>query len=181
VSFNYHIEVDKQYYSVPYEYIKRKVDARITRNVIEIFLDGERICSHIRLQGRPGQYSTIEAHMPPKHQQYLKWDGERFRKWAWKIGANTAAVIESVLTRFVVEQQGYRTCMSILKLSDSYTPERLEAACTKALSYTPQPNYKTIQTILKSAQDKIDEGSSANVKPSEFGFTRGSDYYGGGN
>jgi hypothetical protein len=118
--------------------------------------------------------------MPPNHQQYLKWDGDRFRKWAAKYGENTTVVIESLLTRYKVEQQGYRACMAILKLADSYTPERLESACAKALSYTQQPNYKTIQTILKSAQDKISEESSADTAPSEFGFTRGSDYYKGG-
>jgi hypothetical protein len=82
---------------------------------IEVFLDGERVCSHIRLYGKQGQYSTLEAHMPPKHQQYLMWDGERFHSWATKIGANIAAVIESILTRYKVEQQGYRACMAILE------------------------------------------------------------------
>jgi hypothetical protein len=181
VSFNYHIEVDRQYYSVPFEYIKRKVDIRMTRNIIEVFADGNRICSHARLMGRQGQYSTEESHMPPSHQQYLRWDAERFRKWAAKIGENAGVVIESILTRYAVEQQGYRGCMAILKLADAYTPERLEAACAKALSYTPQPNYKNIQAILKSGQDKINENPETPAKPSEFGFTRGADYYGRGN
>jgi len=180
VTFNYHISVDNQHYSVPFEFIKRKVDVRITRNIIEVFSDGNRICSHVRLFGRQGQYSTTEAHMPPNHQQYLKWDGDRFRKWASKYGANTVTVIESILTRHKVEQQGYRACMGILKLADTYTGERLEAACSKALSYTMQPNFKQIQTILKSAQDKISEDFATTSEPSEFGFTRGSDYYGRG-
>ncbi len=60
VAPNYHITVDKMNYSVPYEYIKRKVDVRMTRNTVEIFFDGNRICSHRRLYGRPNQYSTNE-------------------------------------------------------------------------------------------------------------------------
>ena len=181
VSFNYHIGVDEQYYSVPYEYIKRKVDVRLTRNVVEIFMEGTRICSHIRLHGRRGQYSTQEAHMPPNHQQSLQWNGERFRKWAAKIGKNAAATIEAILTGYKVEQQGYRACMALLKLSDQYTPERLESACAKALTYTPRPNYKAIQTILKSGQDRISKDSAAPAAPSAFGLTRGADYYKGGN
>lgn len=177
VSFNYHIAVDEQYYSVPFEYIKRKVDVRITRSVVEIFFEGSRICSHVRLHGRRGQYSTNEEHMPPNHQQYVQWNGERFRKWAAKIGANTAAVVESILTCYKVEQQGYRACMALLKLSEQYTPERLEAACAKALFYTPRPSYKSIQTILKSGQDKK---SDEDASLSEHGFTRGADYYKGG-
>lgn len=179
VQYNYHVGVDGQFYSVPYEYIKHKVDVRLTRNVIEVFYEGTRICSHVRLNGRSGQYSTMEIHMPPNHQQYTQWNGERFRNWAAKIGPNTAAVTEAILTGGRVEQQGYRACMALLKLSDEFTPQRLETACIKALSYTPRPNYKSIQAILKSGQDKISETVSP-AGPSEYGFTRGADYYGKG-
>ena len=180
VQYNYHVSVDGQFYSVPYEYIKRKVDVRLTRNVVEVIFEGIRVCSHVRLHGRQGQYSTQEAHMPPNHQQYTQWNGDRFRKWAAKIGENTATIVETILTGYKVEQQGYRACMALLKMADTYTPERLETACTRALSYTPRPSYKAIQTILKSGQDKISEKSAAPSDPSPFGFTRGADYYGRG-
>ena len=180
VQYSYHIEVEMQFYSVPYEYIKHRVDVRLTRNVVESFFEGHRICSHVRLYGRPGQYSTLEAHMPPNHQQHVKWNGERFKKRAARIGTNTSAVVETMLTGGKVEQQGYKACMALLKLSDQYTPERLEVACIKALSYTPRPSYKSIQTLLRSGQDRISDEAAAPSKPSEFGFTRGSDYYGRG-
>jgi hypothetical protein len=90
--------------------------------------------------------------MPPNHQQYTQWNGERFRNWAAKIGPNTQAVVETILTCYKVEQQGYRACMALLKLSEQYSAERLEGACTKALFYTPRPSYKSIQTILKSGR-----------------------------
>jgi hypothetical protein len=129
------------------------------------------------MYGRQGQYSTQETHMPPNHQQYTQWNGDRFRKWAAKIGPSTAAVGEGILTGYRVEQQGYRACMALLKMSDQYSSERLEAACIKALRYTPRPPYKTIQTILKTGQDKISDKSAPPPAPSEFGFTRGADYY----
>ena len=180
VSFNYHIEVDGCFYSVPFEYIKRQVDVRVTRNVVEVFYEGARICSHIRLHDRQNKYSTQDGHMPPNHKQYIQWNGDRFRKWAAKIGPQTTLVVESILTGYKVEQQGYRACMALLKLSDSYAADRLEAACDKALFYTPRPNYKSIQTILKSGQDK--PMPSTPVPTSSHGFTRGADYYrGGGN
>lgn len=170
--------MDGQFYSVPYEYIKHKVDIRLTRNVVEVFFEGTRISSHVRLYGRAGQYGTLETHMPPNHQQYTKWNGERFRKWAAKIGVNTAAVVEVILTGYRVEQQGYRACMALLKLSGEYSPQRLENACIKALSYTPRPNFKSIQAILKYGQDKISENTAAPSDSSKFGFTRGAEYYG---
>ena len=179
VSFNYHIEADGRFYSVPYEYIKRQVDVRVARNVVEVFFEGNRICSHVREHDRKDKYSTQEAHMPPDHRQYAQWNGDRFRRWAAKIGAQTACVVESMLSGHKVEQQGYRSCMALLKLGETYTPERLEAACDKALFYTPRPNYKTVQTILKSGQDKLAE-SLAPAPPSKHGFTRGADYYRGG-
>lgn len=180
VAFNYHIAVDEQYYSVPHDYIKRKVDVRLTRNTVEVFIDGTRICSHIRMYGHKGQYSTQETHMPPNHQKYIQWNSGRFRQWAAKIGQNTAAVVESILTGYKVEQQGYRACMALLKMSDTYSPERLEAACGKAFTYTPRPSYKAVQAILKTGQDTIKEETAVPTEPDDFSFTRGSDYYGGG-
>jgi len=115
--------------------------------------------------------------MPPNHQKYVQWNGDRFREAAAKIGANTSAVAESILNSFKVEQQGYKACMALLKLAEQYSPERLEAACAKAFFYTPCPSYKSIQTILKSGQDKP---AVESAPPSDtHGFTRGADYYGG--
>jgi hypothetical protein len=181
VAPNYHISVDKMNYSVPYEYIKQKVDVRITKSTVEVFFNGNRICSHPRLHGRPNQYSTVEAHMPPNHQQYVQWNGERFRRWAAKIGENTHTVIDALLSGYKVEQQGYKACMGILKLADKYSAERLENACQKALTYTPRPSLKNLQTILSSGQDKTPDEKRETEKKAEsqYGFTRGADYYEG--
>lgn len=181
VAPNYHISVDKMNYSVPYEYIKQKVDVRITKATIEVFFCGNRICSHPRLYGRANQYSTIEAHMPPNHQQYIQWNGDRFRKWASKIGHYTETVVFAILSGYKVEQQGYKACMGILKLADKYTPERLENACKKALTFTPRPFLKNIQAILSSGQDRSSESVEQEDKPSssQYGFTRGAEYYAG--
>lgn len=89
VQFNYHISIEKMLYSVPYEYIKKTVDVRVTEHTIEIFYNHKRIASHCRLTGRPGQYSTITEHMPQNHQKYLEWNGDRFRQWPERIGINT--------------------------------------------------------------------------------------------
>jgi len=178
VQYNYHVSVDSQNYSVPFEYIKRKVDVRLTRHTVEVLCDNDRICSHKRLYGRPNQYSTLEEHMPPNHQKYIQWNGNRFRAWAAKIGENTAAVIEIFLTVNKVEQQGYKSCMALLKLAEKFTPQRLEAACAKALSYTSRPNYKSISAILNAGKDKQLFANAPKSNP--HGFVRGADYYKGG-
>ena len=180
VAPNYHISIDKMNYSVPYEYIKKKLDVRLTRMTIEVFYDGDRICSHRRLYGRANQYSTNEEHMPDDHQKYIQWNGERFIHWAAKMGNNTKAVVSAILSGYKVEQQGYKACMGLLKLADKYTPDRLESACKRALSFTPRPSYKNIQVILSSGQDRQDEVVAEKPDNTEqYGFTRGGSYYGG--
>jgi transposase len=180
VQFNYHITVDQMHYSVPYEYIKHKVDVRITRNVIEVFFNNHRVCSHPRLYGRPGQYSTVDEHMPENHKKYVQWNADRFISWAESVGHNTQVVVKAILSSHKVEQQGYRGCMALLKLADKHSVTRLEAACAKALSYTPKPNFQSIKTILATGQDKVpkEQIPSFNNNSATYGFTRGADYYG---
>jgi transposase len=180
VQINYHITVDKMNYSVPYEYIKRQVDVRITRQVIEVFFNNHRLCSHPRLYGYPGQYETTDAHMPLDHQTFVQWNGARFIAWAQKIGPNTETTTRAILSRYKVEQQGYKSCLALIKLADKFSVTRLEAACQKALFYTPTPSYKSVKTILSTGQDKvIDEVQPESTASDQtYGFTRGADYYG---
>jgi hypothetical protein len=179
VQFNYHISVENQNYSVSYEYIKQKVNVRMTKQLIEVFFQNNRIASHKRLSGRPGQYSTYTEHMPEDHQKYVAWNGERFLNWAGKIGEHTTAVIRGFLTRNQVEQQSYKACIALLKLSETYSPQRLEDACLRALTYTVQPSLKSVQAILKSGQDHLPEQKPGTKIPETggHGFTRGSEYY----
>jgi transposase len=180
VQINYHIAVDKMNYSVPYEYIKRQVDVRMTRQVIEVFFNNHRICSHPRLYGYPGQYSTTEAHMPPDHQAYVQWNAGRFIAWAQKIGPNTETTVRAILSSHKVEQQSYKSCLALIKLADKYSIVRLEAACKKALFYTLMPSYKSVKTILSTGQDKVavEPEPLTTDKVETHGFTRGANYYG---
>lgn len=178
VQFNYHISVDSMYYSVPHEYIKRKVDVRVTASTIEVFYKQARIASHRRLYGRKGQYSTVTEHMPEDHQKYLEWNSDRFRRWGAQIGPSTAAVVNAILTSGRVEQQSYRSCMGLLKLTDKYSTKRLENACTLALSYTASPSYKNVKDILAADRDKaLADEKDEHTGPNPYALTRGSDYY----
>lgn len=96
VQLNYHISMEYQYYSVPYQYVKKSFDIRFTKYLIEIIYKGSRICSHKRLIGKRGEYSTLVDHMPPNHQLYSKWDSQRFLSWGEKIGKSTRTVIEKI-------------------------------------------------------------------------------------
>lgn len=180
VQLNYHVSVDRMNYSVPYEYVGKRVEVKMTRSEIEIFYKGNRISSHKRLYGRKNQYSTTEDHMPENHKLFT-WNGERFRKWAVSIGPNTFKVIDIQLKKYKVEEQAYKGCLSLLKLSDKYTGARLEKACQLALEHISEPGYKNIRMILESGQDKKTSSVKENDDEENLKYAcmRGKEYYGG--
>ena len=178
VQLNYHIALDYQNYSVPYEFVRKQVDVRLTSNMVEIYYEGRRIASHKRILGRRGQYVTVTEHMPVNHQLYSQWDGKRFRRWGQKCGTAVFTVIDKQLSSYRVEEQAYKGCLSLLKLADTYGTQRLNAACGIALQQVPVPRYKLIHNILVTKQDQPFEkppiaASDANA------FVRGAAYYGG--
>jgi hypothetical protein len=98
------------------------------------------------------------------------------------VGPCTAIAIKAILASHRVEQQGYQSCMALLKMADRFSITRVEAACARALSYTPHPSYKNITTILKSGQDKLQNPPPTDPPPADadsddHGFTRGANYY----
>lgn len=182
VQYDYHILVDKMYYSVPYEYIKHQVDIRITPKLIEVFFKSFRIASHRRLYGKEGQLSTIPEHMPESHKMYQDFNKDYYIKWAEIIGSYTLATVNGILASYKVEKQALKSCMTLTKLADKYSVERVESACKKALEYSSRPNLNSIKTILKTGTDQLHMESSDLVKEqiqaSTYGFTRGAAYFG---
>lgn len=151
VHIDYHIEVDSHYYSVPYQLVKRELDVRITINTIEAFHKGRRVASHRRLY-RKGGFTTLKEHMPKRHQKYAEWTPDRLIRWASKTGSATAKLIEAILTSRLHPQQGFRSCLGIMRLGKQYGHERLEAACVRALAIGSL-SFKSVQAILKTGLD----------------------------
>jgi len=176
VNLDYHIEVERHYYSVPHTLIKKKIDVRITNNIIECFFKSKRVASHIRSYHK-GRHSTVKEHMPKSHQKWAQWTPDRFIRWAAKIGPHTQSLIENVLNRRAHPQQGFRTCLGILRLAKSYGNDRLEAACRRAVAIGGT-SYRSVQSILKHNLDQkqLPEQSSKNP-PIEHINIRGAHYY----
>lgn len=180
VQLNYHISVAKMNYSVPYEYVGKYVDVKLTKNSVTVFYKLNQICSHKRLYGRVNQYSTEESHMPENHQLF-QWNKERFINWSINIGPYTNAVIVKLFDRYRFEEQAYSGCMSLLQLSGKYGKARLENACELALQHISTPGYKNIRMILESNQDIIEKKTNDDQNSDIRAFVRGADYYGGKN
>lgn len=180
IHHDYLISVGDCKYSVPYEFIGKEVDVRTTENSIEVFYHNNRIASHVRKQYSKDPF-YIPEHMPENHRKYLAYSSESFLDWSKDVGASTLIVVKHFLYMHKVEQQGYKSCASLMKLADKYSTERLDKACEKALSYTPSPSLKNITTILKNGQDKVPfVKDKTAVKNNSYGITRGAAYFNGG-
>lgn len=153
VPIDYHIEVERHYYSVPYQYVRRKVEVRLTAKTVEIFSRGIRIASHVRSH-RTGGQTTLIDHMPKSHQEYLNWPPERMIQKAEQIGSFTRQVISALLERRLHPAHAYRSCLGVLRLAKDYGAERLERACQRALCIQAI-SYKSIHSILKSGLDRL--------------------------
>jgi len=153
VNIDYHIDVERHYYSVPYTLRGYEVDARFNASTVEIFHQGKRVASHARsfLKGR---HTTLREHLPPSHREYKEWPPSRLIAWATTIGPRTAEVVETILSAGAYPVQGYRRCMGILRLGKKYGEARLESACERALALRAL-SYKSIESILKTGSEKL--------------------------
>ncbi|MBT8421359.1 MAG: IS21 family transposase [Gammaproteobacteria bacterium] len=179
VNIDYHVELEGHYYSVHYQLIKQQLDMRYTADIVECFHKGKRVASHRRSHVR-GKHTTLSEHMPEAHRQYGDWSPRRLIRWAETFGPDTTSVITHILTTRRYPQQGFRSCLGILRLGKSYGNERLEKACKRALLLKAY-SVKSVESILKCAlEDKpIPEqsGQQELTLPAEHDNIRGPDYY----
>lgn len=123
--------MDHNFYSVPHQLGGKRVYTRATASIIEIFFRSHRIASHARLEGR-GRYSTVKEHMPISHRGHLEWTPSRLIRWAETTGPATGVVVAEILKSRPLPEQGSRSCLGIMRLSERYGPARMEAACVRA-------------------------------------------------
>lgn len=176
VGIDYHIEFDGHYYSVPYRLARQKLEARATVSTVELFHRGNRVAVHARSLAR-GRHTTVDAHMTPAHQEVRGWNAPRLIAWGQNIGPHTKAVIEYVLHQRRHPQQGYRSCLGILRLSKTYDEARLEAACERAMDIGAM-TYSSLKSILKHRLDVKRKAPPAQTSlPLEHANVRGPHYY----
>ncbi|MBU6445731.1 MAG: IS21 family transposase [Alphaproteobacteria bacterium] len=174
VNLDYHVEIDKHYYSVPYNLVRQEVEARITQRTVEIFRRGKRVASHLRslLPHRP---TTVAEHMPSSHRRYRDWTHERIRGEAAKVGPDADTLIDVIMRSRPHPEQGFRSAIGILGLVKRYGAERVDAACARALLLGAR-SYKSVAAILKNGTDK----SAASTPDAPILFhpnIRGRGYY----
>lgn len=176
VNIDYHVQLDRHYYSVPYQLVKHKVDVRWTNTTVECFHNGRRVASHVRCHLK-GHHTTVSEHMPKAHQQYAQWTPQRLVRWASKSGDATKKLVEQIMASRPHPQQGFRSCLGIMRLGERYGQDRLEAACGRALAINAT-SYKSIASILKDGLDKQPLPQQQPQRPAiEHANIRGAEYY----
>ena len=152
VNLDYHIDIDKHLYSVPFRLLREEVEARITAKTVEIFHRGKLVANHLRSL-RPHRPTTVPDHMPSSHRRYHDWTHEKILREARATGDDTSALVEVILRSRPHPEQGFRSCIGILGLRKRYGMERVDAACARALALGTR-SYGSVAAILKHGQEQ---------------------------
>ncbi|MGO9837119.1 MAG: IS21 family transposase [Polyangiaceae bacterium] len=184
VNIDYHVDYDGHYYSVPFTRVGETLWARATAATVEIY-EGEERREDKRIDSYPrsyerGRHTTRTEHMPKAHQSHAEWTPSRFLGWAAKIGPETAKLVEAILVERPHPEQGYRSCLGILRLSKRYGQDRLEAACARAVAVRAR-SYRHVDSILRRGLDRLPRpggGSATDPTPAPpHANIRGRGYY----
>jgi transposase len=176
VNIDYHVDLERHYYSVPYQLVGKPVEIRYTASLVEVLYHGKRVASHARSH-RAGFHTTLTEHMPKSHQRYLAWTPSRILDWAATIGPFTARLAESIMAERPHPEQGFRSCMGLIGLGRRYGNDRLEAASTRAVRLKAH-RYRSVKSMLEKGLDQQPLPELiAPPAPVEHDNIRGAGYY----
>ena len=175
VSIDYHVEIDKHYYSAPHRLMRQELEARVTLATVELFHRGGRVASHLR-SNVPHKYTTLPEHMPSSHRRYRDWTHERIQRDAAKIGPQAAALVDLILRSKPHPEQGFRSCVGIVRLIRRYPVERVEAACARALALNTR-SFTSVAAILKNKAEKPISSTTEQAQVLIHQNIRGAGYY----
>jgi transposase len=176
VNLDYHLEVERHYYSVPYWYVQREVQVKMSEHLIEVFHDHQRIAVHERSRVQY-RHTTVPDHMPPEHWAYKRQSKERFLAWADQIGTHTRTQVEVIFNTKAHEEQAFRSIRGIQRLATMHGSERLELACRRANAFG-MVGLRRLRSILATHLDAAPvEPEPASPSAIEHPNLRGAQYY----
>ena len=176
VNLDYHLEVDKHYYSVPYWFARREVSVKISEHLVEVFYDHRRIAVHSRSTARHG-HTTVAEHMPPEHWAYKHQSKDTFLAWAQQVGPHTHQQVTAIFAAKAHEEQAFRTLKGLQSLATRYGAQRLEDACRRANTFG-LVGYRRLNAILKAQLDRpLQPVEAAQAPSAPHDNVRGADYY----
>lgn len=175
VNIDYHINLEKHYYSVPHALVGQVLEARITSTTIELLYRGQRVASHAR-NSRAGESTTVAEHMPAAHRAHMEWTPQRLIDWGSTIGLATAEFVTRLMQEQRHPEHGYRACLGLLALAKEYSGPRLEKSCALALQLGAC-QYRHVRSILANKRDQTTPATSADWVSPDHAHIRGPGYY----
>ena len=176
---DYHVNVLKHYYSVPHQYRSKKVEARVTLNMVELLHNGKRIASHVRNDNEGGA-TTDNAHMPDSHRAYAEQNNSHYTQWAESIGEYAVKLVTAQFKgKASYSMEANNACSQLQSLARLYGNERFGAACQCALNIE-SPTVKSVRSILQCKIDMRSDDAPQQSQLPQHHNVRGADYYQGG-
>lgn len=176
VNIDYHVVFEGHFYSVPYRLVQEQVEIRSSAGTVEVFHKGVRVASHVRSHA-PNKATTAGEHRPKSHQRHLQWTPSRLVEWGKTVGPLTAELLERILSSKPHPEQGFRSCLGIIRLGDKYGKQRVEAAARRALAHHTY-SYKSVESMLRRHLDSLPEPAAAESRPPlDHPNIRGSEYF----
>lgn len=148
---DYRIQFDCGYYSAPCALAGERVLVAATSRTVRLFFEDKEVARHERLFEK-WHRRINPAHEPPQAAEYLRHSAAGMRQWADQLGPAVRAVADAILSDRAVD--GLRPLRALLGLAERYTPERLQAACDRAMRFDTM-NYRSVKTILKLDLDQM--------------------------
>lgn len=174
---DYHVQLDDRHYSVPFRLVGERVEMRASPTCVEVLHRGVRVASHLRLFAGPRQI-TVPEHMPSAHRRYAEWTPERLRRWAAEIGPATGDLVARIMERRPHPEQGFRSGLGVVGLARTHTPERLEAACRRAVELGAY-SYRSVKSMLATGLERAPARRAIPEPAGTHENVRGAAYYGG--
>lgn len=180
VSKDYHIQLEHNFYSVPYQLIGKKVEVWFSAKTVSITNEGKEVALHPKLLHK-GQYSTQTNHMASAHKKYLEWNPGKIMNWGLTIGSETAKLFKNIMDSRPHPEMGFRSCLGIISAykkyqATGYTEEHLEIISTMAIS---KHRYKVAQVkdLLKSYKPTDTDENASLIALTNHDNIRGADYF----
>ena len=176
VGIDYHVEVKPYFYSVSYTHLRETMWVRYTEQTVEVFHRDNRIAAHPRLPANGRKHSTLPEHMPSSHRRFADWTMERIKRDAGEVGPSASALVDIILRERPHPEQGFRSCIGIIRLAKIYGRQRLDAACERALDIGTR-SYKSVKSILQNSLDRKRPEKAADEPAIVHDNIRGRNYY----
>lgn len=157
-----HVQVGKNFYSVPYQLRGKDVEVRVSSGLVEAFSKLECVARHLRAHANAqGRYVTSDVHLPEAHRALREATPQMAVSEAAAVGPATETVVRELVEKARHPLMYLRRVQGILRLVKRYSAADLESACETLVKVgVTMPRLSDVEAVIKS---NIDPRSAAVI------------------